>query len=402
MLFWKKKNNDEDTNNDMISLINFPILIKTHEHPLIFCTTKRTGEWICDKCHSSFKCDIPSFYCTYCDYDLCQKCLGMNRLNQIKKYHNNLSSFNNIKNDKKTSFDWQIKFSKHNHLLSSIKRENNFTWICKDCKKEYNEKVYSYYCSLCDFDICQECFDKNNLIGNIAKPLPEKNVNDSYGTNSTGCECSDSDDDEYFTPQKRAPPKEIERPIRIPRPKKKPVIYLYPEKEMDISVQLDMNLTKNKFTTIYPKFNKDNNTWNVHVKPNGDIKLNDKTYPYLFWEANSYFTEEMKEGFIVKDEKAENFLEEKLKLLGLNDKESTDFITFWLPILLKNKLSLCSFQSKKFFDDMKLNVTPKPDTMIRIFLCIKKIDAPIDIKEQILEKNERKGFTVIEWGGSDF
>ena len=45
---------------------------------------------------------------------------------------------------------------------------------------------------------------------------------------------------------------------------------------------------------------------------------------------------------------------------------------------------------------MKLNVTPKPDTMIRIFLCFKKIDAPIDIKEQNLEKNERKGFTVIE------
>ena len=73
-----------------------------------------------------------------------------------------------------------------------------------------------------------------------------------------------------------------------------------------------------------------------------------------------------------------------------------------MPVLLKNKLSLCSFQSKKFFDNIKLNVTPKPDTMIRIFLCIKKIDTLIDIKEQNLEKNERKGFTVIEWGGSDF
>ena len=130
--------------------------------------------------------------------------------------------------------------------------------------------------------------------------------------------------------------------------------------------------------------------------------LKDKAYPYLFWEANSYSTEEMKEGFIINEENAESFLEEKLKILGLNDKESTDFITFWLPVLLKNKLSLCSFQSQKFFNDMKLNVTPKPDTMIRIFLCIKKIEAPIDIKEQKLEKNERKGFTVIEWGGSDF
>ena len=69
---------------------------------------------------------------------------------------------------------------------------------------------------------------------------------------------------------------------------------------MDISVQLDLDLSKSKFTTIYPKFNKENNIWNVHSKPNGDIQLKDKTYPYLFWEANSYFTEEMKEGFIVK------------------------------------------------------------------------------------------------------
>ena len=181
--------------------------------------------------------------------------------------------------------------------------------------------------------------------------------------------------------------------------KKKPVIYLYPEKEMDISVQLKINDKDNELTTIYPKFNGENNTWNVLAKPNGVIKLGNKTYPYLFWEANSYFTEEMKEGFIVKDENAENFLEEKLKLLGLNDKESTDFITFWLPVLLRNKLSLCNFQSEQFFNNFKLNVNPKPDTMIRIFLTIKKIDYPIEIKEQKLEKNERKGYTLIEWGG---
>ena len=184
---------------------------------------------------------------------------------------------------------------------------------------------------------------------------------------------------------------------------RKPVIYLYPEKEMDISVQLDINKQNNKFTVLYPKFNGDNNTWKVNAKPNGDIKLGNKIYPYLFWEAHSYNCEEEKnEGFIVKDVDAEVFLEEKLKLLGLNDKESTDFITYWLPVLIKNKISLCSFQSEYFFDNFKLNVSPKPDTMIRIFLSIKKINAPFNIKEQKLEKNERKGFTVIEWGGTNY
>ena len=178
----------------------------------------------------------------------------------------------------------------------------------------------------------------------------------------------------------------------------KPVIYLYPEKIMDISVQL--NIKNSEFTTIYPKFN-GKNTWNVRAKPNGDILLKGRTYPYLFWEADSYNQQETNEGFIVTEENAEQFLEEKLKILGLNEKEKTDFITFWLPKLLRNKISLCSFQTKKFFEDFELNVTPKPDSMLRIFLTIKKLDRPINIKEQKLVSVERKGFTVIEWGGSN-
>ena len=109
----------------------------------------------------------------------------------------------------------------------------------------------------------------------------------------------------------------------------------------------------------------------------------------------------MNEGFIVSEENAEKFLEEKLELLGLNEKEKTDFITFWLPVLLKNKLSLCTFQSKQFFNDFELNIIPKPYSLIRVFLSIKKLDAPINIKEQKLVSYERKGFTVIEWGGSN-
>ena len=177
----------------------------------------------------------------------------------------------------------------------------------------------------------------------------------------------------------------------------KPVIYLYPKKTMDISVQL--KIKKSKFTTIYPKFN-GKNTWNVKAKPNGNILINDKTYPYLFWEAHSYAPYDINEGFVVSGENAEKFLEEKLEILGLNEKEKTDFITYWLPVLLKNKLSLCSFQSKYYLDSFELNVTPKPDSLIRVFLMIKKLDAPINIKEQKLISNERKGFTVIEWGGS--
>ena len=37
--------------------------------------------------------------------------------------------------------------------------------------------------------------------------------------------------------------------------------------------------------------------------------------------------------------------------------------------------------------------------MLRVFLSIKKLVHPVNVQEQKLERFERKGFTVIEWGG---
>ena len=136
----------------------------------------------------------------------------------------------------------------------------------------------------------------------------------------------------------------------------KPVIYIYTEKPMDVKVQL--NLKNSKFTVVYPNFTEEN-TWNVHANQNGDIFIKGRKYPYLFWEAESYVLQEMNEGFIITAENAKKFLEEKLKFLGLNERESTDFITFWLPVLYRNKLSLCTFQTGKFFDNFELKITPK-------------------------------------------
>ena len=197
------------------------------------------------------------------------------------------------------------------------------------CRCQNKTALFRYECKPCIggkiiFNRCR-CPSTQYLSGNKCIPKPE-----DEGSESDGISISDI----------------IEgRPGDQPYSGKKPVIYLYPKKNMDISVQL--NIKQSKFTTIYPKFN-GKNTWNVKAKPNGDILINDKTYPYLFWEVDSYAPYDINEGFIVSGENAEKFLEEKLEILGLNEKEKTDFITYWLPVLLKNKLSLCSFQSKNF------------------------------------------------------
>jgi hypothetical protein len=65
-----------------------------------------------------------------------------------------------------------------------------------------------------------------------------------------------------------------------------------------------------------------------------------------------------------------------------------------------NKYNLISFQSDVYTDSAKLNITPTPDSMLRVFMAYVTLDNAIDIEPQQLNTFERKGFTVVEWGGS--
>ena len=103
---------------------------------------------------------------------------------------------------------------------------------------------------------------------------------------------------------------------------RKPVIYLYPETESEISVKLDYNGT---FTTTYPAYN---DGCKVTAQPDGTIKYNDREYYCLFWEGISNVDYSFEKGFCVKGEDTEKFLEDSLKELGLSDKEANEFIIY--------------------------------------------------------------------------
>ncbi|EWM55184.1 hypothetical protein RF007C_05775, partial [Ruminococcus flavefaciens 007c] len=45
-------------------------------------------------------------------------------------------------------------------------------------------------------------------------------------------------------------------------------------------------------------------------------------------------------------------------------------------------------------------ITPTPDSVLRVFMAYVTLDNAIDIELQQLNTFERKGFTVVEWGGS--
>ena len=178
----------------------------------------------------------------------------------------------------------------------------------------------------------------------------------------------------------------------------KPVIYLYPENEIEVEVSLDY---AGQITHIYPAFNHDN-TWKVTAMPDGSLfdENTQRQYKYLFWEGIHNREWNFDSGFVVKGADIVPFLEEKLEILGLNYAEINDFITYWYPKLSENEYNLIHFDLEEYTNIAKLNITPNPDSLIRVFMLAQKIDTPIDIPPQELSTPTRNGFVAVEWGGS--
>lgn len=176
----------------------------------------------------------------------------------------------------------------------------------------------------------------------------------------------------------------------------KPVIYLYPIKKTNVFVNLNFDGT---FTCTYPKIN---DGWKVVAEPDGTLTdKTGRTYGYLFWEGDTKVPMKFNEGFCVAGKDTEAFLLDKLAYLGLNDKEINDFMVFWLPRMQDNPYNLISFQTDNYLKAAQLKVSPQPDTMIRVFMAWKKADNFVHIKEQKLAKTQRKGFAIVEWGGTE-
>jgi hypothetical protein len=108
----------------------------------------------------------------------------------------------------------------------------------------------------------------------------------------------------------------------------------------------------------------------------------------------------MSKGFCVAGSDTEKFLKEKLTYMGLTEQEMNEFIVYWLPEMESNEYNLITFQGEAYTEASKLNITPTPDSLCRIFMVYTALDKPVNIQPQELETFERKGFTVVEWGGS--
>ena len=175
----------------------------------------------------------------------------------------------------------------------------------------------------------------------------------------------------------------------------KPVIYLYPEVETEVFVKLDY---KDELTCTYPTYE---NGWTVTAQPDGTLTdANGKVYNYLYWEGEGDAEYDFTQGFCVAGEDTAEFLENALEELGLTRREANEFIVYWLPLMQNNPYNVISFQGDIYTDYAPLEITPTPDSLLRVFMAWYPSENSVEIAPQTLTPTERNGFTVVEWGGS--
>lgn len=177
----------------------------------------------------------------------------------------------------------------------------------------------------------------------------------------------------------------------------KPVIYLYPEEETEVSVRLDYG---GELTCAYPSYGQDG--WRVTAAPDGTLTdAAGQTYNYLYWEGVTQTEYDFSRGFCVPGGDTAAFLEDALARLGLTRREANEFLVYWLPRMEPNPYNLISFQSSAYTDCARLTVTPEPDSLLRVFMAWRPLEAPADVPAQELPAFERSGFAVVEWGGAE-
>ena len=176
----------------------------------------------------------------------------------------------------------------------------------------------------------------------------------------------------------------------------KPVIYLYPETAgwFDVTVEPVGGMSVSE-----PDYGRG---WRVYAEPDGSLYHSgtDTTYPYLFWEGRGGIYRTPERGWVIDQAGVSAFLDEKLSAFGLNAQETADFKEFWLPRMQDSPWYFVTFLDNRYMDALApLTVSPAPDTVIRVLMDFTGLDEPIDAEPFVIRTPERRGFTVVEWGG---
>ena len=177
----------------------------------------------------------------------------------------------------------------------------------------------------------------------------------------------------------------------------KPVIYLYPEETKDLTVHV---APQGGFTITEPAYH---DGWNVRATPESWLtNLEDgNVYPYLFWEGLGGSYSEPQRFWVVERGEVETFLRETLARIGFVGREIDEFVAFWLPRMQATPFYKIGFHGTDVMNQIApLTLSQEPDAVLRVLMDFTELSAAIPEHAPLsIPTFERKGFTVVEWGG---
>lgn len=174
---------------------------------------------------------------------------------------------------------------------------------------------------------------------------------------------------------------------------KKPNIYIYPPTRSTVSVTLEFPMGGGVTESI-PAYGEG---WNVEVEPSGRIG---GKYDYLFYESSAPDRYQYTSGWIVEKGDLTAFFRKNLSETGFNEKESQDFIDYWIPRLNGfSRYIIYPQYAAEIEKVIRLKVDKRPDSVLRLFYVIKGTDEKgMQLSLPVIPKFTREGFVVTEWG----
>lgn len=177
----------------------------------------------------------------------------------------------------------------------------------------------------------------------------------------------------------------------------KPVIYLYPEEETDLHVEVKPNIG---FTKTIPEYK---SGWNVTAYPDGTVidRETGDDYDYLYWAGLVDGYPLIEEGWVVAQTDLPVFFDYILPLYGLQGEEITDFTEYWIEDMNEAPYYAVGFVEQSIIDELSpLSIDKEPDLIVRVLMTAMPLERPIELRiPHLPEVSERRGFTVVEWGG---
>jgi phage tail tube protein FII len=129
------------------------IIVKEHSHKLAYCIS--IFNWKCSLCKKNYSKDDARYYCSSCNFNMCNECHAKKKYTKKKAFQDGIKP----SNPDITNPIINTKF--HNHNLVYCRSSRSVIgyngWICDVCKSKFDNEIWSFYCTECDFDLCCKC-----------------------------------------------------------------------------------------------------------------------------------------------------------------------------------------------------------------------------------------------------